>query len=701
MKLIGFIFLALLGLTYAAPQYQDGQLHIPDKCSDVLAVKVCDNLEAIAKRLKLKAEDVTKAVVDAVKKGKTSSVEIYNAAKDFLINEVATKKCEDFTTVENCQKLRKVAAFMKLNAEKVEEFVRKAVAEGAVQAADIYAKAMEYYKNEIKTKKCEDLLSVSQCTYLRNLAGKLKVKFDDLEDAIKDAYLETLGDAKALVTKVVAVLKDYALNTKCEDLLNPDLCSALRRFAATTKVQFPVLMEKAVDLLISGYSAGKSLLNGIFKAVDYFYDCTDVFDQSSCDKLKKVAEFIGFGVQEVEEFIKKYVPIAVQKGKDLIKNFPEMMKELGKYLKDKICDNTILCDDAQLSDEQFIFADQVGIFDWDLIKQKIKEYIEIKYPGLQDKVKQRVLDIISKATSVRDLLWKAAQEIVMVGGEHAATIKQILKDLVANIKNIVNPQTTYDAVAEDEIALFDYDLIKQKIKEYIEIKYPGLQDKVKQKVLDVVNRATNVADLVKESFKEIWQVGGEHAAFVKQILKDLIANIKNIVSPSVPQISYDAVSRLQALKDKIMKYIEAKYPKLTADIKAKIQNIFDKATNIGQIIANAISELLRVHGDNADIVKQIIRDLIKKVKDELKSGISKRSVDFDELKNKLKEYLENKVPQLQAQIKEQLKAVIDKAQSKFQLIREFIKTVWQMSKDKKDEVVKVVKELIEQLKNFN
>uniref|UniRef100_A0A7M5WWV0 Uncharacterized protein n=1 Tax=Clytia hemisphaerica TaxID=252671 RepID=A0A7M5WWV0_9CNID len=609
MKLIGFIFLALLGLTYAAPQYQDGQLHIPDKCSDVLAVKVCDNLEAIAKRLKLKAEDVTKAVVDAVKKGKTSSVEIYNAAKDFLINEVATKKCEDFTTVENCQKLRKVAAFMKLNAEKVEEFVRKAVAEGAVQAADIYAKAMEYYKNEIKTKKCEDLLSVSQCTYLRNLAGKLKVKFDDLEDAIKDAYLETLGDAKALVTKVVAVLKDYALNTKCEDLLNPDLCSALRRFAATTKVQFPVLMEKAVDLLISGYSAGKSLLNGIFKAVDYFYDCTDVFDQSSCDKLKKVAEFIGFGVQEVEEFIKKYVPIAVQKGKDLIKNFPEMMKELGKYLKDKICDNTILCDDAQLSDEQFIFADQVGIFDWDLIKQKIKEYIEIKYPGLQDKVKQ--------------------------------------------------------------------------------------------KVLDVVNRATNVADLVKESFKEIWQVGGEHAAFVKQILKDLIANIKNIVSPSVPQISYDAVSRLQALKDKIMKYIEAKYPKLTADIKAKIQNIFDKATNIGQIIANAISELLRVHGDNADIVKQIIRDLIKKVKDELKSGISKRSVDFDELKNKLKEYLENKVPQLQAQIKEQLKAVIDKAQSKFQLIREFIKTVWQMSKDKKDEVVKVVKELIEQLKNFN
>lgn len=50
---------------------------------------------------------------------------------------------------------------MKLNAAKVEEIVIKAVAEGAVQAKDIYAKAMEYYKNELSTKKCEDFLSVS------------------------------------------------------------------------------------------------------------------------------------------------------------------------------------------------------------------------------------------------------------------------------------------------------------------------------------------------------------------------------------------------------------------------------------------------------------------------------------------------------------------------------------------------------------
>merc|ERR1711973_30281 len=130
----------------------------------------------------------------------------------------------------------------------------------------------------------------------------------------------------------------------------------------------------------------------------------------------------------------------------------------------------------------------------------------------------------------------------------------------------------------------------------------------------------------KNAAFEIFTVAGEHAVTIRQIFKDLIKNIKNIINPSAPQISYDAVSKLQALKDKILKYIEAKYPGLQAEVKNKIQEIFNKASNIRQLIANAISELVRASGDNADIIREIIRDLIKKVKDELKSNdVSKRS----------------------------------------------------------------------------
>lgn len=50
---------------------------------------------------------------------------------------------------------------LKLKASKVEELVVDIVAEGKVQAKEIYAKAMEYYKKEIATKTCEDFMSKS------------------------------------------------------------------------------------------------------------------------------------------------------------------------------------------------------------------------------------------------------------------------------------------------------------------------------------------------------------------------------------------------------------------------------------------------------------------------------------------------------------------------------------------------------------
>lgn len=50
---------------------------------------------------------------------------------------------------------------LKIKASKVEELVVDIVAEGKVQAKEIYAIAMEYYKKEISTKTCEDFMSKS------------------------------------------------------------------------------------------------------------------------------------------------------------------------------------------------------------------------------------------------------------------------------------------------------------------------------------------------------------------------------------------------------------------------------------------------------------------------------------------------------------------------------------------------------------
>lgn len=65
---------------------------------------------------------------------------------------------------------------LKLKASKVEEMVVDIVAEGSVQAKEIYDKAMKYYKKEIATKTCEDFMSksVSQVYLLNQCLEDLK-----------------------------------------------------------------------------------------------------------------------------------------------------------------------------------------------------------------------------------------------------------------------------------------------------------------------------------------------------------------------------------------------------------------------------------------------------------------------------------------------------------------------------------------------
>lgn len=530
MKIIAFLLVALLGVSYAfpppLPSKDDSKVHIPEKCSDVLAVKVCQNLEAIAVRLQLKAKDVTRAVIDAVKQGKTSSMEIYEVAKEFLKKEVLSKKCEDFTTAEYCEKLRKVAALLKVKASKVEELVIEAVAEGSVLAKDIYVKAMEYYKKEIKTKTCEDFISSSNCNKLRDIANKLNLKVQNLEDAIKEAYLEKLGDAKEMFTEVIEVIRDYALNTRCEDVLNPGVCDALRKFANVTKVQFPVLMKTAVDLVIKGYNVSKALVTKVYQMVDYFYDCTDVFDQSSCDRIYKVAEKLGVAKTKVEAFLKKYIPIAIAKGKDVTSSFVEFAKEAAKFIRDSICDNTILCDSPSSDEMMNAFADDTtGFFDIVLIKQKILEYIEIKYPGLKDNYMNKVLEIIKRATSIRDLIKNALSEIFIIGGEGASKIRDILVDVVANIKALVNKpvmDVEHFKVKRD----LSLESLKKKLKDFIEEKYPG-QSLEKTKLYAAIEDAQRYTSVAIEIVKSFWNEKSQTAV---SMIKDVMAKLKELLN---------------------------------------------------------------------------------------------------------------------------------------------------------------------------
>ena len=61
---------------------------------------MCNKLKSIALSIKLKTGIVKDAVVDAVKKGKNTTEDIYNSVKTFYLEKIMDKQCHDFLKVE-------------------------------------------------------------------------------------------------------------------------------------------------------------------------------------------------------------------------------------------------------------------------------------------------------------------------------------------------------------------------------------------------------------------------------------------------------------------------------------------------------------------------------------------------------------------------------------------------------------------------
>lgn len=57
---------------------------------------MCNKLKSIALSIKLKTGIAKDAVVDAVKKGKNTTEDIYNSVKTFYLEKIKDKQCQDF-----------------------------------------------------------------------------------------------------------------------------------------------------------------------------------------------------------------------------------------------------------------------------------------------------------------------------------------------------------------------------------------------------------------------------------------------------------------------------------------------------------------------------------------------------------------------------------------------------------------------------
>merc|ERR1712013_662776 len=107
-------------------------------CEDVLRADCCDKIKEVAAAMKIKFDEVMKVMKEIIAKGITKAKEIIEEIKkhffpsgelmiedaitceDILSEKVcATLKCEDVLKAEWCDKIKEVAAAMKIKFETV------------------------------------------------------------------------------------------------------------------------------------------------------------------------------------------------------------------------------------------------------------------------------------------------------------------------------------------------------------------------------------------------------------------------------------------------------------------------------------------------------------------------------------------------------------------------------------------------------
>merc|ERR1711962_219470 len=233
-------------------------------CEDILSESVCAALKKAAEKLKVKAAEVDKIVREAVKKGITKAKEIIKIVRAKIVELATNFKCEDALAADVCAKIREVAADLKIKMDKVMKVMKEIIAKGITKAKEIIEKIKKHFfpDNELTLVKCEDVLSAKVCTELREVAAKLKVKVEEIDNIIRKLVKEKITDAKRIIKEVREKLIQLAKNFKCTDVLSESVCKEIKEFGAKIKIE-----AKKVDEIIK-----KIVVEGVTKAKDHQED---------------------------------------------------------------------------------------------------------------------------------------------------------------------------------------------------------------------------------------------------------------------------------------------------------------------------------------------------------------------------------------------------------------------------------------------
>merc|ERR1711936_914438 len=225
-------------------------------CEEVLADNVCKALREAAKILKIKIEEVDKAVREALDKGLTKAKEIIAFVRAKIEQMVHNFKCTDVLDEGICAKIHEIAALIKVDAAKVDAFIRDLVVKGITKAKEIIEAIKKHFFPGVEGElinviTCEDVLSADMCKKLRDAAELFKIKAAEVDKMIREAIAKGVTKAKEIFKIVQAKLIEMAKNFKCTDALSKDVCDKIAEVAAKLKVKMAEVM-KVKEIIVKG-----------------------------------------------------------------------------------------------------------------------------------------------------------------------------------------------------------------------------------------------------------------------------------------------------------------------------------------------------------------------------------------------------------------------------------------------------------------
>merc|ERR1712141_471981 len=237
-------------------------------CEDILSDKVCAELREIAKKMKLEAEVIDKFIREALEKGKRKVNEIIAYIREKMV-ALSKITCEDVISKTICDKIREVAAKLKIKFDAVMKVMKQAIAQGLSKIKDIIDYIKKHFFPQLEGELenvivCEEVLSEKVCKELREIAEKLKLGAKVIDQFIQEA----LEKGKRKASEIIAYIREKMVaisKITCEDVISKSICDKIREVAAKLKIKFDAVMKVMKQAIAQGLSKIKDIIDYIKK----------------------------------------------------------------------------------------------------------------------------------------------------------------------------------------------------------------------------------------------------------------------------------------------------------------------------------------------------------------------------------------------------------------------------------------------------